>query len=87
MTAPSPAPSPAADAVPAPTAPTAPAGGASCPRCGAERIAGAAFCEACAFAFTEPVAGPVGPGVSAHGEESPLDVGWTGAVVPEGRLA
>ncbi len=73
MTAANPAPSPA------------PVAGATCPRCGAERIAGAAFCEACAFAFTEPVAGPVDPGVTAPGDESPLDVGWTGPVVPEGR--
>ncbi|HEU4998214.1 MAG TPA: PP2C family serine/threonine-protein phosphatase [Lapillicoccus sp.] len=54
---------------------------ATCPSCGAERIAGATFCEACAFEFTD--VGPQGgsaTGAPARGEESPLDVGWTGPV-------
>ncbi|MEP6650016.1 MAG: PP2C family serine/threonine-protein phosphatase [Lapillicoccus sp.] len=84
-------------------------GTATCPNCGADRIAGATFCEACAFEFTdtapgtdaEPVAvGPPDGGVppaqsfsgaaaaeaaatpvtAPRGEESPLDVGWTGAI-------
>lgn len=83
-------------------------GRSTCPNCGAERIAGAAFCEACAFEFTDatPVgdgaatAGPPDGGVppaqsfpgavaveaaatpvtAPRGEESPLDVGWTGPV-------
>ena len=52
---------------------------ATCPSCGAERIAGATFCEACAFEFTDilPDAGDATEG-PARGEESPLDVGWTG---------
>ncbi len=82
-------------------APSAPSAGLlACPRCGAERIAGAAFCEACAFEFTDAAA-PVVPAVAAGGapvapadpvtravgEESPLDVGWTGPVVPEAPAA
>ena len=82
---------------------------ASCPSCGADRIPGATFCEACAFEFTDvtpggdPAAATAGPpdgGVppaqsfpdavaveaaatpvtAPRGEESPLDVGWTGPV-------
>jgi serine/threonine protein phosphatase PrpC len=84
---------------------------ATCPSCGAERIAGATFCEACAFEFTDVVAppeaaataGPPDGGVpparsfptavaaeaaatpvtAPRGEESPLDVGWTGAVASD----
>jgi serine/threonine protein phosphatase PrpC len=82
---------------------------ATCPSCGADRIPGATFCEACAFEFTDvapggdPAAATAGPpdgGVpparsfpdavvveaaatpvtAPRGEESPLDVGWTGPV-------
>ena len=54
---------------------------ATCPSCGAERIAGATFCEACAFEFTDVVPdGSAAPGAPPRGEESPLDVGWTGPV-------
>lgn len=91
-----------------------------CPRCGAEVIPGASFCEECSYEFGGaptaglgsspaasagrdiPAASPVssaGPGGAASqatdnreeaatpitadpGEESPLDVGWTGATVP-----
>jgi len=82
---------------------------ATCPSCGADRIPGATFCEACAFEFTDvapggdPAASTAGPpdgGVppaqsfpdavaveaaatpvtAPRGEESPLDVGWTGPV-------
>jgi serine/threonine protein phosphatase PrpC len=87
---------------------TVPTGTATCPSCGADRIPGAAFCEACAFQFTDvapdpeaagtagPPAGGVPPAQSfppdvaleaaatpvtaPRGEESPLDVGWTGPV-------
>ena len=82
-------------------------GTATCPSCGADRIPGAAFCEACAFEFSDVIgdgaattAGPPDgglppaqsfpPTVAAEasatpvtappGEESPLDVGWTGPV-------
>jgi serine/threonine protein phosphatase PrpC len=52
---------------------------ATCPSCGAERIAGATFCEACAFEFTDVAPqGGLLPGAPPRGEESPLDVGWTG---------
>jgi len=89
-----------------------PTGTAStCPNCGADRIPGATFCEACAFEFTDVVpddadattAGPPDGGVppaqsfpgavpaeaaatpvtAPRGEESPLDVGWTGAVATD----
>jgi serine/threonine protein phosphatase PrpC len=64
---------------------------ATCPSCGAERIAGATFCEACAFEFTDVVSqGGTLPGAPPPGEESPLDVGWTGPVsdsVPTARAA
>jgi serine/threonine protein phosphatase PrpC len=80
---------------------------ATCPSCGAERIAGATFCEACAFEFPDvpeteaaTTAGPPDGGIlpaeafpatvameaaatpvtAPRGEESPLDVGWTGPV-------
>jgi serine/threonine protein phosphatase PrpC len=59
---------------------------ATCPRCGAERIPGATFCEACAFEFLEGPAGAAAvSGVEKPGDESPLDVGWTGPVVPDPR--
>lgn len=61
-----------------PTGSTTPA--VTCPRCGAERIAGATFCEECAFEFADGPASAVAPPVEAPGEESPLDVGWTGPV-------
>jgi serine/threonine protein phosphatase PrpC len=84
---------------------------ATCPNCGADRIPGATFCEACAFEFTDVLpdgadattAGPPDGGVppaqsfpgavaaeaaatpvtAPRGEESPLDVGWTGPVASE----
>ena len=87
--------------LPTGTAPT-------CPNCGADRIPGATFCEACAFEFTDVLpsggngttAGPPDGGVpparsfpgavpaeaaatpvtAPRGQESPLDVGWTGPV-------
>lgn len=79
----------------------------TCPQCGAERIEGAVFCEACAHDFTAddlaagvtpPTPAPVPdagratpeptpaatlagtPETAPAGEESPLDVGWTGPV-------
>ncbi len=66
----------------------------TCPACGAERAADASFCEQCGHDFTGGAAAPA-PGSSAEsqvrqapapaqtaaaGEESPLDVGWTGPV-------
>lgn len=84
---------------------------ATCPNCGADRIPGATFCEACAFEFTDVLpdgangttAGPPDGGVrpaqtfpgvvpaeaaatpvtAPRGEESPLDVGWTGPVASD----
>ena len=53
---------------------------ATCPSCGAERIAGATFCEECAFEFTDGSAGAIAPAAEAPGEESPIDRGWTGSV-------
>ncbi len=96
--------------------PTA-SGTARCPRCGAEVIQGASFCEECSFEFgAAPTArtgsspeSVVGAGIPAAsgapsphpsgdptdireeaatpitadpGDESPLDVGWTGPTVP-----
>jgi serine/threonine protein phosphatase PrpC len=83
-------------------------GTATCPSCGADRIPGAAFCEACAFEFTDGTSDPQAAGTAGppdggvppaqsfppdvaveaaatpvtapRGEESPLDVGWTGPV-------
>ena len=84
---------------------------ATCPNCGADRIPGATFCEACAFEFRDggeaivaagPPAGGVAPLTEHHGaareeaaatpvtaqpgDESPLDVGWTGAVLPDSAV-
>jgi len=56
---------------------------ATCPRCGADRIAGAAFCEECAFEFGDAPTGATASALELPGEESPLDVGWTGAVAGE----
>jgi serine/threonine protein phosphatase PrpC len=68
-------------------APAVPSAGLlACPRCGAERIAGATFCEACAFEFTDADTTATDPAASPPGEESPLDVGWTGPV-DAGRVA
>ena len=76
----------------------------TCPSCGAERIPGATFCEACAHDFTaddaaagvatpppttgvaeaaagQPVAQAATPETAPPGDESPLDVGWTGRTV------
>ncbi|HET7398721.1 MAG TPA: protein phosphatase 2C domain-containing protein [Intrasporangium sp.] len=62
-----------------------------CPSCGTPHDAGAAFCEACgaglvagvAATRTEPatpVIAAATPQTARAGDESPLDVGWTGAV-------
>ena len=75
---------------------TAPANAVSrdCPACGAANPAGASFCEACGADLSAPAAGAPLPQASQDGtvlasatpqtapagEESPLDVGWTGAV-------
>ena len=82
----------------APVAPAAPpAAAGTCPACGAERAADAAFCEECGHDFgadtptpaTAPVGttgesqtrhAPVRAQTAAAGEESPLDLGWTGPV-------
>jgi len=84
--------------VSAPVAPAAPpAAAGTCPACGAERAADAAFCEECGHDFgadtptpaTAPVGStgesqtrhaPVRAQTAAAGEESPLDLGWTGPV-------
>jgi len=58
----------------------------TCPRCGAERLPDASFCEECAYDFqgapTEPahhtIRAAATPDTDAAGEESPLDTGWTG---------
>jgi uncharacterized OB-fold protein len=58
----------------------------SCPRCGAQRLPDAAFCEECAYDFQGAVAEPAHhtiraaatPDTAPAGEESPLDTGWTG---------
>lgn len=63
-----------------PVGSAAPPTPATCPSCGAERITGAAFCEECAFEFVDAPATSAAPSADAPGEESPLDVGWTGAV-------
>ncbi len=63
------------------------AGTATCPRCGAERIAGATFCEECAFEFADGPTVPIVPAAEAPGEESPLDVGWTGPVIGASAIA
>ncbi len=63
-----------------------PAGTGTCPRCSAERLPDASFCEECAHDFTGAPAEPAHhtiraaatPDTAAAGEESPLDTGWTG---------
>ena len=58
----------------------------TCPRCGAERLPDASFCEECAYDFQGAPAEPAHhtiraaatPDTAAAGEESPLDTGWTG---------
>ncbi|GAA1888521.1 protein phosphatase 2C domain-containing protein [Lapillicoccus jejuensis] len=61
----------------------------TCPACGASYGVGAQFCEACGTDFTGGAAGapaaatrtvPADPVTAEAGEESPLDVGWTGPV-------
>lgn len=66
----------------------------TCPSCGAERAPDASFCEECGHDFTGGVAAPTVPAAAesqvrqaparaqtaAAGEESPLDLGWTGPV-------
>lgn len=63
----------------------------TCPQCGADREAEALFCEQCgqdlgapaAAAAGAPVAEPAAratPQTADEGQESPLDVGWTGPV-------
>lgn len=66
----------------------------TCPACGAERAPDASFCEQCGHDFTDGAAAPVAAAstetqvrqtaapaqTAAAGEESPLDVGWTGPV-------
>ncbi len=79
-----------------PQIPPAPGDAAAlrCPACGADRMPDAAFCEACGLDFATSALPPEGaitqaaprqahaPAVTAAaGEESPLDVGWTGPVV------
>ena len=77
-----------------PTSAAEPAGTLLCPACGADRTLEAAFCEACGLDFATsalPPEGAVGqtmprqahaPAVTAAaGDESPLDVGWTGPVI------
>ena len=64
-----------------------------CPRCGADRLPGALFCEECAFEFAgggEPaqhtIRSAATPDTAPAGEESPLDTGWTGGhAAPQGR--
>jgi serine/threonine protein phosphatase PrpC len=65
-----------------------------CPTCGTANAAGASFCEACGTDLSAPASGPrlpqatgdgtvlasATPQTAPAGEESPLDVGWTGAV-------
>ena len=57
-----------------------PATPSTCPSCGAERISGATFCEECAFEFVDGPSTSAAAAAESPGEESPLDVGWTGAV-------
>jgi serine/threonine protein phosphatase PrpC len=66
----------------------------TCPACGAERAPDASFCEGCGHDFTggtaptaaatdpeaQPRQAPARAQTAVEGEESPLDVGWTGAV-------
>jgi serine/threonine protein phosphatase PrpC len=80
----------------APTAPAerADARALHCPTCGTAHPAGASFCEACGADLSTPAErtplpqasqdgtefGSATPQTAPAGEESPLDVGWTGAV-------
>lgn len=65
----------------------------ACPACGTPHAAGASFCEACGAdlapagggqgaspAAYDTVVSPATPQTAPAGEESPLDVGWTGAL-------
>lgn len=81
--------------LPQASGPPSPAG-SGCPVCGTENEAGATFCEACggdiapagsaasgssiAAASAGGVVSPATPQTAPTGEESPLDVGWTGVV-------
>jgi serine/threonine protein phosphatase PrpC len=81
---------------PLPTSPAHPTvadTAATCPACGTPHPADASFCEACGAdlaprtaaagaspAAYDPVVSPATPQTAPPGEESPLDVGWTGAV-------
>nr|WP_223128771.1 protein phosphatase 2C domain-containing protein [Terrabacter sp. MAHUQ-38] len=87
-------PQPAGTASTVQAASAADAGALHCPTCGTAHPAGASFCEACGADLSAPTAGAplpqaseagtvVGsatPQTAPAGEESPLDVGWTGAV-------
>ena len=77
-----------------PTTADEPSGTLLCPACGADRTLEAAFCEACGLDFASSALAPEGavgqtmprqahaPAVTAAaGDESPLDVGWTGPVI------
>lgn len=69
--------------------------GATCPSCGTPYEVGSAFCEACGadlpaatsrdddVADEGPLVAAATPQTAAAGEESPLDVGWTGVVAGE----
>ncbi|HKX66109.1 MAG TPA: protein phosphatase 2C domain-containing protein [Intrasporangium sp.] len=76
-----------------PAHPTVPGPTAACPVCGTPHAADASFCEACGAdlaprtaapgaspAAYDPVLSPATPQTAPPGQESPLDVGWTGAV-------
>ncbi|MDN5768685.1 MAG: protein phosphatase 2C domain-containing protein, partial [Humibacillus sp.] len=81
--------------LPQASGPPSPAG-SGCPVCGTENEAGAIFCEACGAdiapagsaasgsttttASAGGVGSPATPQTAPTGEESPLDVGWTGVV-------
>lgn len=73
--------------------PAAPPATTTCPSCGTPHDPGASFCEACGANLdapaaapaastdpTETVVAPATPQTAPAGEESPLDVGWTGPV-------
>jgi serine/threonine protein phosphatase PrpC len=63
----------------------APAEGEACAVCGAVNDPGASFCEECGADISAGAGHPASaPAQTAPaGEESPLDVGWTGPVVPQ----
>lgn len=80
-------------------APASPAA-STCPMCQAPTEPGAVFCEACGADLDPSAAGHADaprhdptatvvaaatPKVEAEGDESPLDVGWTGPVTPAGN--